>query len=141
MTETDASLPSNVGLISQRGEPLALIIRRGFAPASTTFVTPHEFGLQVGYVVRSGGEEIPRHAHRKIPRQIEDTCEVLVVQRGRCEVTLYDRDKAEAAHRILERGEVLILARGGHAFRMLEDTVLLEVKQGPYVGPQEKEPF
>jgi hypothetical protein len=30
---------------------------------------------------------------------------------------------------------------GGHGFHMLEDTVLLEVKQGPYTGIDEKEHF
>jgi hypothetical protein len=30
---------------------------------------------------------------------------------------------------------------GGHGFRMLEDTVLLEVKQGPYGGQAEKSRF
>ena len=30
---------------------------------------------------------------------------------------------------------------GGHGFRMIEDTVLFEIKQGPYGGPAEKERF
>jgi uncharacterized protein with PhoU and TrkA domain len=132
---------SNVELISHRGQPLAMVIRRAFSPESTTFLTPDEFGLQVGYVVRSRGDEIPRHAHRKLTRQVDETFEVLVVQQGRCEVTLYDPDRNEAARRVLDEGDVIILTGGGHALHMLEDTVLLEVKQGPYVGPEEKEPF
>jgi hypothetical protein len=35
----------------------------------------------------------------------------------------------------------MIMVGGGHGFRMTEDTVLLEVKQGPYPGVQEKERF
>jgi len=31
------------------------------------------------------------------------------------------------------------LVGGGHGFRMQEDTVLLEIKQGPYLGLGEKE--
>jgi hypothetical protein len=38
-------------------------------------------------------------------------------------------------------GDVVVLLDGGHGFRMLEDTVLLEIKQGPYSGLGEKEQF
>jgi hypothetical protein len=30
---------------------------------------------------------------------------------------------------------------GGHGFRIKEDTVLLEIKQGPYLGVDDKELF
>ena len=35
----------------------------------------------------------------------------------------------------------MLMVGGGHGFRMLEDTVFLEVKQGPYTGLDEKERF
>ena len=35
----------------------------------------------------------------------------------------------------------MLMIDGGHGFRMLEDTVFLEVKQGPYTGVDEKERF
>jgi hypothetical protein len=35
----------------------------------------------------------------------------------------------------------MLMVAGGHGFRMLEDTVILEVKQGPYTGEDEKERF
>jgi hypothetical protein len=37
--------------------------------------------------------------------------------------------------------DVMLMAGGGHGFRMLEDTVFLEVKQGPDTGTDEKECF
>jgi uncharacterized protein YjlB len=70
------------------------------------------------------------------------TGEVLLVRRGRCVVDLYDGDGDVVASRELVRGDVILLTgSGGHAFRMQEDTVLLEVKQGPYTGLAEKERF
>ena len=45
------------------------------------------------------------------------------------------------ATRELATGDVMLMVGGGHGFRMLEDTVLLEVKQGPYTGVAEKERF
>ena len=35
----------------------------------------------------------------------------------------------------------MLMVGGGHGFQMLEDTVLIEVKQGPYTGLDEKERF
>jgi len=43
--------------------------------------------------------------------------------------------------RILEEGDILFLINGGHGFKMLEDSVLLEIKQGPYLGKDDKEKF
>jgi shikimate kinase len=66
---------------------------------------------------------------------------VLVVQRGRMLIDLYDGDKNLVATREMSVGDVVALVSGGHGFRLIEDTVLLEVKQGPYSGVQEKDRF
>jgi hypothetical protein len=67
--------------------------------------------------------------------------EVLVVREGRLEVDFYTDQKQYLETRTLERGDLLILVGGGHGFRCLEDTILVEIKQGPYIGPDEKERF
>jgi hypothetical protein len=36
---------------------------------------------------------------------------------------------------------VILLARGGHGFEMLEPTEMIEVKQGPYAGEGDKTRF
>jgi len=63
------------------------------------------------------------------------------VRRGHCEVDIYNNARDLVAVRKLSAGDILILVAGGHGFRMLEDTVLLEVKQGPYTGLEERERF
>lgn len=105
------------------------------------FVTPDEANLQVGFIVYAAGGQIARHAHRPIERTIRGMSEVLVVREGRCEFDLYDDARALVATREVCRGDVLVLVGGGHGFRLMEDTVLLEVKQGPYLGADEKERF
>ena len=122
-------------------QPLATIIRGGWAPSETKFLTPSDLNQQVGFVVYPGGGEIDPHTHRPIERRITGTAEVLVVRKGRCEVDLFDDDRCLVATRELREGDILILIGGGHGFRMIEDTVLLEVKQGPYLGLDEKERF
>ena len=43
--------------------------------------------------------------------------------------------------RILEAGDVILLATGGHGFEVLEEIEMIEVKQGPYTGDQDKTHF
>jgi hypothetical protein len=66
---------------------------------------------------------------------------VLLFRSGRCEVDIYTDTKQVVATRALAAGDVVVAVSGGHGFRVLEDLVLLEVKQGPYPGVAEKERF
>jgi hypothetical protein len=120
---------------------LCHIIRsRGFADA-TVFYTPPESNLQVGDVVHRQGHEILRHVHAPVARRPMPKAEVLLVRRGRCEIDVYDRSRQLVATRELLGGDIAVLLDGGHGFRMLEDTILFEVKEGPYLGAGDKEPF
>jgi hypothetical protein len=128
--------------IAHAGMVLAYLARGGAVPHKTTFLTPDDCNLQVGYVVYPGGGEIARHMHLPLERHLVGTTEVLVIQQGRCEVDIYSDDRQVVATRELGVGDVLIAVAGGHGFRVLEDTVMLEVKQGPYPGDaQVKERF
>jgi hypothetical protein len=123
------------------GQPLAYIIRGSLLPEQTTFLTPPDFKQQVGFVVYPKGGEIARHAHRALERHLTGTSEVLVVKKGHCFIDIYNDLKEIVATRELFPGDIMLMVGGGHGFRMLEDTVFLEVKQGPYTGIDEKERF
>ena len=130
-----------VECITSNGKPLAYIIREEMQPEKTTFLTPSELNLQVGFIVYAAKGEIPRHVHRPLKREIVGTSEVLLVKQGRCQIDIYNDDRELVATRELRRGDVMAMVGGGHGFRMLEDTVFLEIKQGPYTGLDEKERF
>ncbi len=126
---------------SEREELLAYVIRARLSPTETTFITPPELKQQVGFVVYPEGGEIQRHKHVPLERSLVGTSEVLIVRSGRCEIDIYDNDERLVATRELRPGDVMLMVDGGHGFRMLEDTVFLEIKQGPYTGLDEKEHF
>jgi hypothetical protein len=42
---------------------------------------------------------------------------------------------------VVDCGDVILLAYGGHGFEMLEPTEMIEVKQGPYAGDNDKTRF
>ena len=130
-----------VDVISAGETVLAYFIQGSEDPGETTFPTPAEVQLQVGFVVYPAGGEIARHVHVPIERRLDRTCEVLVVRSGSCEIDLYDRERNLVATKSLERRDVIVLVDGGHGLRMAADTVLLEIKQGPYTGLAEKERF
>lgn len=127
--------------IMWNGKLLAYIIRAEMRAEKTTFLTPSDFNFQLGFVVYPAGGEIARHLHRPLKRHIIGTSEVLVLKDGRCEIDIYNDDRELVATRELRKGDVMLMVGGGHGFRMLEDTVFLEIKQGPYTGLDEKERF
>lgn len=137
----DHSLPSWVEAIGTGNQSLAYIIRSGSLPDRTMFLTPPEFKQQVGYIVYPAGDEIARHIHRPLKRHLVGTSEVLVVLKGKAEIDVYDDVHKLVATRELYQGDVMLMISGGHGFRMLKDTVFLEIKQGPYTGLNEKEQF
>ena len=127
--------------VTWNDQRIATIIRAGFEPEQTTFVTPDSYYQQAGFIVYPAEAEIQRHVHLPLQRHLTGTQETLVVRRGRLEVDLYALDRSLLGTWELSTGDIILLVAGGHGFRFLEDTVLLEIKQGPYTGLTEKEAF
>lgn len=120
---------------------IATIVRHHFCPDQTTFVTPDAYYQQTGFVVYPKGGEIKRHEHLPIQRHLIGTPETILVKKGLVEADLYALDQTPIGTWTLQEGDLIILAGGGHGFRCKEDTVLLEIKQGPYTGLKEKNHF
>ncbi|MFQ3574330.1 MAG: hypothetical protein SNJ53_06830 [Thermodesulfovibrionales bacterium] len=120
---------------------IATIIRADYLPDKTTFITPDGYYQQTGFVVYPKGGVIKRHLHLPLQRHLVGTQEALIVKRGKVEIDLYAMDKSALGTWTLNEGDIILLVSGGHGIRCLEDTVLLEIKQGPYTGLKEKEHF
>lgn len=103
----------------------------------TTFLTPASAAQQVGFIKYGAGQSISRHKHLDTIRTIVGTTEVIVVKSGSCRLHIYD-DATTLESRLLCAGDLAIIYTGGHSYDFLEETVLIEIKQGPYVGPDEK---
>lgn len=127
--------------VNHGGRALALILRASYSADGIDFFTPDEFSQQLGYMNRPEGYVIPPHLHNSVPREVEFTKEVLFIKSGRVRVDFYDDEQMYIESRILETGDVILLAFGGHGFEMLQQTVMIEVKQGPYLGETDKTRF
>lgn len=127
--------------ICHEGRVLAILLRARYRSESIEFFTPSEFSQQLGYMNRPRGHVIPPHVHNPVDRKVQYTKEVLLIRSGRVRVDFYDDNQAYLESRILEGGDVILLAFGGHGFEMLEPTEMIEVKQGPYAGNEDKTRF
>ena len=133
--------PSGVDIIEKDGVELCYIVHAEFAPSVTTFVTPSDHKQQVGFIAYPAGDYVQRHLHLPLERHIVGTSEVVYVRSGLCLLDVYDDAKELVASRELRTGDLVLMVGGGHGFRMIEDTLLIEVKQGPYLECEEKERF
>lgn len=139
MTQMDSH--QMVDHITWNDQHIATIIRRDYMPAETTFISPDSYYQQLGFVVYPKDGVVPRHSHLPLQRHLVGTPETLMIRKGRTEVELYAMDKSPLGTWVLEEGDMIQLVAGGHCFKCLEDTIFLEIKQGPYTGLVEKERF
>ncbi|MBK8762910.1 MAG: hypothetical protein IPM03_21405 [Sulfuritalea sp.] len=130
-----------INRITHLDQELALIIRGSYRNDGIEFFTPGTYSQQIGYMNRPAGHVIPPHVHNPVPREVHFTKEVLFIRSGRVRVDFYSDAQDYLESTILEAGDVILLALGGHGFEMLEPTEIIEVKQGPYAGDADKTRF
>jgi len=122
-----------VETVRHEDRTLAIILRNAHSGEGIQFFTPPEYSQQLGYMKRPVGYRIQPHVHLQVERKSTLTQEVLFVKKGRVRVNFYDKVDTKIAERELATGDVILLSEGGHGFEMLEETELIEVKQGPYL--------
>ncbi len=131
----------SIEIITHGLEPIALIIRAEYDEPGIQFFTPSSFSQQVAYMKHPKGHKIAAHVHNMITRQVLYTQEVLVIRKGKIKVKLYSSNKKFVCEKILETGDLILLCGGGHSFEMIEETSMIEVKQGPFAGDGDKTRF
>lgn len=120
---------------------LAVIIPRDYQAEGLQFLTPDEYSQQLAYMHHPTGKKIDAHVHNEVHRSIYYTQEVLVIRKGRLRVDLYTENREYVKSRILSAGDIILLVSGGHGFEVIEEVEMIEVKQGPYAGNNDKTRF
>ena len=127
--------------VTWKAETLAVIVRRDYRQPGVHFFTPDDFSQQLGFMQHPSGKRIQPHVHRAVERELKYTQEVLFVRKGRLRVDFYTQEQEYIESRVLEAGDVILLASAGHGFEVLEDVEMFEVKQGPYAEHEDKVRF
>ena len=87
------------------------------------------------------GKVIDAHIHNLVHRNVVMTQEVLIIKKGVLRVDFYDEYEDYLESRNLYKGDIILLVSGGHGFKVLEEVEMIEVKQGPYAGSNDKKRF
>lgn len=118
-------------LVLARHIPARLAWRDGL-----NFYSSDDDFIQVGIWGYDDGRHLKAHIHNEVSREVLWTQEVLYVRSGKIRANVFDTAEQKVAELIVDEGDIVILLRGGHGYDILADgTQVLEIKNGPYVGP------
>jgi len=131
----------NIEKIFYKDVLLSIIIRDNYHAEGITFITPDDYPHQLGYMNREKDYVIAPHIHNKNPRTVDFTQETLVVKSGVVRVDFYSDSREYIESHIIYKGDIILLAAGGHGFKMLQPSEIIEIKQGPYCGVMDKVRF
>jgi hypothetical protein len=125
----------NIERIEAGGTLYALVFRHQLSVGDgVKFLTPTDYPLQLGLIERKAGYSFRPHIHNDFRYEVNTTQEFLYVEHGRILARIFDLDWNVVAETEVGAGDFLLSVCGGHAFEVLEDVRLIEVKQGPYPG-------
>ncbi len=128
-------------IIKLNNKIIAIIIRASFSKNGIEFFTPNNFSQQLGYMKREKGYHIEPHIHNSIAREVMLTQEILFIKSGKVRVDFYSDDQVYYESRILNNSDIILLANSGHGIVTLEESEIIEVKQGPYLEEEDKVRF
>lgn len=134
-------MKKSVVKIMDQAALIALIVRASYQHDGIEFFTSHELSQQLAYMHHAPGKIIDPHVHNSVSRKVFYTQEALFIRKGKLRVDFYGEHKQYLESRVLEAGDVILLVAGGHGFEVLEEIEMIEVKQGPYFGDQDKTRF
>lgn len=89
--------------------------------------------LQVVTHKRLQNEYTKPHMHAQKKRITKKLQECLVVVKGKIKVDLYSKSKKYFKSIYLLSGETIIFISGGHGVRILQDSEIIEIKNGPFI--------
>lgn len=121
-------------------ELLAVVVRNDYSTEGLSFFTPNEFPFQFGMHVRAKGDDVKAHKH--VPFEVLRNLaaqEFFYVKKGKISVGIYHNDK-EYKRVVLGAGDMIVV-NCAHDVKFLEDTQMIELKQGPYRGKEEEKRY
>lgn len=122
--------------IEYDGKIFAIIVRASYEKEGINFISEKEYPLQLGLFKHKKGHIIKAHGHVNTKRTISSTQEILFFIKGKVKVYFY-HDSKIVCENILNGGDILFIIDGEHGFEVLEDSKIIEVKQGPYLSLEE----
>ena len=121
-TDTELILKAGTGFISN------------FDNVIYNFVTTDDKFMQLGIWNYKKNHELPPHFHNEFERKSHKTNEFVFVAKGKLQSDLYSEQGEFIETVIVEEGEGILLHNHAHHYKILEDSIILESKNGPFMG-------
>ena len=123
---------NNYEPIKYKKKIIAFVVKKNLKTSKTKFFGDENNTLQFGYIVKKKGDKIPRHKHKRVKRIIYGTSDILIVKKGETILKLFKFGKLIKTTK-LKMGDMVSLIDCEHSFIFNKNTVLHEIKQGPYI--------
>jgi cupin fold WbuC family metalloprotein len=122
--------------------PLLAINRRKEISEDRNDICSENELLQISTKLLKKGTTFRPHKHNKLERISDTTHEAWIVLEGSIGATFWDIDDKIVLETVLNTGDCAVVFKAGHGFEVLEDnTILYEVKNGPYYGQLKDKTF
>ncbi len=120
----------------------ALIVRGTYIKKKgVNFFTDENATQQFGFMSHKKNHSILPHRHNKRKSKILLTTEVIIILDGILRVDFYNDNEKYLFSKKLYAKDIVMLAKGGHGFKVLKNVKMIEVKQGPYSLSKDKIKF
>lgn len=129
--------------IESNGRLNAIVVLPGYKSDGFEVFTPTDRVLQLGINTREKGFSAPAHLHPPSDCDKKEDAirgEIVVVQSGKIRLTLLNLEGAIVESLTLEAGAAAVFYEG-HSVEFLEESSVLEIKQGPYPGPDKDKKY
>lgn len=127
----------DIRTITDHGKVLAHVFSHSIKAEGVRFLSPNDYTLQLGLIEHPAGKIVRDHIHNPdIKYKVDTTQEFLYLEKGKVKAKIFNDDFELIEEVILNPGDFLLHVSGGHGFEILEECRLIEIKQGPYPGPE-----
>lgn len=121
---------------------LAVVARGSEAKHGRTDLCEPEHAMQAACIHEDQGRKYGAHYHLLADRGKQKATEAWVVIRGRVAVSIHDVNDEWINGFQLAAGDMVVCLAGGHGYEILEDdTLVYEIKLGPYFGAEKDKEY
>lgn len=120
--------------IVHKGIHIATHVKPEESEPGLSFVTTDDKFLQLGIWNYEKGHNLPAHFHNEFERSSFKTNEFVFVMKGSIECNLYTEDGSFIESVIVGANEGILMHEMSHEYKIIEDSIILESKNGPFMG-------
>ena len=124
--------------IKDGNEEIAIIISKNSFEEGVKFITSEAYPLQFGLLKYKKGDSASPHIHPNISRVIIHSQEIIHIEKGKIKLDIFNSEGKLVTSRVLGMGTSVFFICGGRGWTALEESEIIEIKQGPFLGAKDK---